>query len=128
MKSHRVHVAALCVLLAVSAATCVRVPQAATLNVHCTAPAASNDGSCGARLLAALPLSTSVVVHFAWTGPASGQDSVVTFPGGPVSLSRTVPAGLYAVRAWASDSGGVSCDTTVTVAAKVPPAPVLMLP
>ena len=86
----------------------------ATLIVRATAPLFDNSAvSClstpilGAR-------SGFTVLHFAWSGPTAGEDSITTTAGSLVTLSRGgVPAGLYTIRSWASDSAGVGCDTSV---------------
>lgn len=103
---------------------------AATLRIRCTAPAQDN----GALSCTAIPILIPVgavwrVVHFAWSGPAAGEDSVTTTGGLTVNYARSgLPAGTYTVRAWASDSGGVGCDTTITRTLKGPPHRVAILP
>lgn len=87
----------------------------ATLRLHATAPGWLNDGgTCATPILIPAPTGSSCVVHFAWTGPAAGQDSVATVAGAAVSLNVTAPAGTYSVRAWASSPWGVGCDTSAT--------------
>ena len=93
----------------------------ATLRLRATAPTADNDGSCGAPALFAAPAGAPRVVHFQWSGPAAGEDSVSTTAGTLVSIVRTVPPGTYTVRGWASDAGGAGCDTTLTVTVKAAP-------
>ncbi len=100
----------------------------ATLRVKATAPTNDNDGSCAAPVLYAVPAGTARVMHFAWTGPASGEDSVATTAGTLVTYSRGVPPGTYTVRTWASDAGGAGCDTTATVVVKAPPARPTLVP
>ena len=90
----------------------------AMLNLRCTAPV--NDGTCATRVLLPTPVHP-MYVHFAWSGLSSGEDSVATTSGSVVNFSRQVPAGIYTVRAWASDLGGASCDTIITVVVKAPP-------
>ena len=115
-------------LLLVLGPSCAPSTQAATLRLRCTAPALSNDGTCTLRVLAPLAPATLVTVHFQATGPFAFEDSILTVAGAPVTDTRTVPPGLYTVRAWASDSGGVSCDTTVTARVWAAPAPVQLIP
>lgn len=100
----------------------------ATLRVKATAPTNDNDGTCAAPVLYGTPVGTPRVVHFAWTGPAAGEDSITTTAGALVTYSRTVPPGMYTVRVWASDAGGVGCDTTTTTVVKAPPARPTLVP
>lgn len=86
---------------------------AATLSVKATAPLQDNLGTCTAPILG--PRSGVTVLHFAWTGPVSGEDSVATIAGTQVTFTKNgIPAGVYDIRAWASDAGGPGCDTTIT--------------
>ena len=86
----------------------------ATLIIRATAPISDNSAvSClsspvlGAR-------SGFTVIHFAWSGPSAGEDSITTIAGTLVTFSRGgAPAGLYTIRCWASDSAGVGCDTSM---------------
>lgn len=108
---------ALLVLLAlVALSSC-----AATLRVTASAPTFDNDGTCGSPVLLPATAGAPRVLHFQWSGPASGEDSVATIVGAPVTFSRNVPAGTYTVRGWASSSGGAGCDTTVSRTLVVPP-------
>ena len=92
-----------------------------TLRITATAPTSDNDGPCGAPvLLAAAPLAPRML-HFRWSGPVMGEDSLAATAGNGVTLTRTVPPGLYAITAWASDSGGAGCDTTIMRRLKAPP-------
>lgn len=100
----------------------------ATLRVKATAPTNDNDGSCAAPVLYAAPAAAPRVLHFAWTGPVSGEDSVTTTAGTLVTYTRGVPPGTYTVRAWASDAGGPGCDTTTVVVVKAPPAKPTLVP
>ena len=93
----------------------------ATLRMHATAPTFDNDGTCTSPVLIAAPVSIPRMLHFSWTGPLSGEDSVATSSGVLVTLTRTVPPGVYVVRAWASDAGGAGCDTSITTILKAPP-------
>ena len=99
----------------------VLVSCGATLKLSATAPTQYNDGTCTLPLLIPTAASNPVRVHFAWIGPSSGEDSVSTTAGSPVSIQKQVPAGTYTVRAWATDAGGIGCDTTITVVLKAPP-------
>jgi len=94
---------------------------AATLRVTATAPAQDNDGTCTAPVLSASPAGAARVVHLAWTGPSTGEDSVTTTAGSPVTYSASVRPGTYSVRVWASGAGGIGCDTTVTALVTAPP-------
>jgi hypothetical protein len=86
---------------------------AATFVVRATAPINDNVGTCAAPLLG--PRSGVTVMHFEWTGPISGEDSVSTTAGTQVTFQKNgFPAGLYSIRAWASDLGGAGCDTTIS--------------
>jgi hypothetical protein len=98
------------------------VAQGATLRMSATAPAFDNDGTCTTRVLYPARAGATRVVHFAWTGPVAGQDSVAVAVGVLATLNVTVPLGTYSVRAWASDSAGPGCDTTVTRTLTAPPA------
>jgi homogentisate 1,2-dioxygenase len=94
----------------------------ATLRLHATAPTLDNDSaSCTAVVLVPRLPTDPVTVHFSWTGPRSGEDSVVTVSGGAVSIALNVPAGTYTVHAWGSDAGGAGCDTMFTTRAKAAP-------
>ena len=98
---------------------------AATLRLSATAPIQDDDRA----TCTATPILTARTgftrMHFAWVGAVSGQDSLTTTAGTLVNFVRTgIPAGLYTVRAWASDSAGVSCDTTITLQLGGPPAKV----
>ncbi|MBI5710013.1 MAG: hypothetical protein HZC42_06880 [Candidatus Eisenbacteria bacterium] len=94
---------------------------AATLRMRASAPQYDNDGSCAVPLLLSRAAQDSCWIHFAWSGPAAGEDSARGAPGQLVSLVRTVPAGLYQLRGWASDAGGIGCDTTIAVTVRAAP-------
>jgi len=94
-------------------ATLLLTSCGATLRLSGTAPLEDNDGSCGARVL--VPnASSSVWIHAVWTGPEAGGDSTFVAKGSQFSFTRQVPSGTYTIRLWASDAGGVGCDTLVT--------------
>lgn len=100
----------------------------ATLTMRATAPTSLNDAvSCTVTpVLSSAPAGSACVVHFAWSGPSSGEDSVATTVGTPVTLTKTVQPGTYTIRGWASNTLGgayaVGCDTTVTKIVGGPPA------
>lgn len=100
---------ALCSLSLVALGSC-----AATLTVRATAPIWDNLGTCSNPLLG--PRTGPTVLHFEWSGPVSGEDSVLTTAGTQIQFNKNgVPAGLYTIRAWASDAAGPSlCDTTIS--------------
>ena len=87
---------------------------AATLDIPATAPTHLNGGSCPSPTLAPAPPTWPMFMHFAWSGPAAGEDSISCLPGQPVRLTRAVPPGTYTVRGWASNAYGAGCDTTIT--------------
>lgn len=93
----------------------------ATLSIRGTAPTQDNAGSACTAPVLVPNASTTVMVHVQVTGPAAREDSVRVAKGGPFLFTYQVPTGLYGVRAWASDSGGASCDTTLSVLVKNPP-------
>jgi hypothetical protein len=96
----------------------------ATLTVRYTAPSQLNGGTCAVRALSPSP-AWPMMIHFAWSGPAAGEDSLTADPGQSGSWTRrNLPAGLYTVRGWPSNAYGVGCDTTITRTAGDPPAPV----
>jgi len=115
-------IAALLALLSVLLTSC-----AATLIVRGTAPVQDNSGTCIAPILG--PRSGATMMHFAWTGPAVGEDSISTVAGTQVTLTRNgVPAGIYTIRAWASDSGGAGCDTSIVLRFGGPPKKPIISP
>lgn len=99
---------------------CSSCAHGATLTITGSAPAHDNAGTCA---LPNLTQSTGglVTVFVQVTGPTAFADSLVVAAGSPFTFTRTVPAGTYTVRAWASDAGGAGCDTTVTRTVKNPP-------
>jgi hypothetical protein len=97
----------------------------ASLRLQATAPAQLNGGTCALPQLSSSP-AWPMMLHFAWSGPAAGEDSVPCNPGQLVTWSHGVPAGTYTIRGWASNAYGAGCDTTITKAAGDPPGkPVL---
>jgi hypothetical protein len=99
-----------------------QIAGAATLKLQATAPGQDNAGTCGAPLLLAAQ-GTVRTVHFAWSGPEAGEDSVVTSVNLTVILMKMVQAGSYTVRGWATKPSiaTAGCDTTITVVAQAPP-------
>ena len=88
----------------------------ATLGMSVTAPDLDNAGSCTIPVLQQMIVSTGLKIHFAWLGPVAGEDSVSATPGHAVSMFRTVPAGTYSVRGWATKfNAKPGCDTTISV-------------
>lgn len=98
-----------------------RKGHAATLTVRGTAPASDNAGTCTSPTLITASPGAVVTVHVSAIGPVTFEDSAAVAAGSPFTLSRQVPAGIYTVRAWATDSGGIGCDTALTVRLKNPP-------
>jgi hypothetical protein len=94
----------------------------ATMRVRGTAPSMDNDGTCAVPLLYPMPaVNPALKIHFAWTGPVSGEDSLAVTPGAPFTFQRSSAPGTYSVRVWATDAGGVGCDTTITTVVKGKP-------
>lgn len=110
-------VIALCSLLLLAGCA-----NAATLRLQATAPATLNAGSCSVPMLSPAPSSWAMYLHFAWSGPSAGEDSVSCLPGEPVTFTRAVIAGTYTVRAWPSNIYGAGCDTTISRTIGDPPA------
>lgn len=104
-----------------AAAGCQSCAHGATLTISGTAPAHDNAGTCALPSLTPSPAGSLVTVFVQVTGPAVWSDSLVVAAGSPFTFTRTVPAGTYTVRAWASDAGGAGCDTTITRTVKNPP-------
>lgn len=95
---------------------------AATLRLTATAPTQDNAGSCLVPNLVPMGVNPALWMHFSWTGPQAGEDSVLVSPGAPVVYTRAgLLAGSYTVRAYAKDAGGAGCDTTITLLLKNPP-------
>ena len=92
-----------------------------TLRLTATAPAFDNDGLCSSPVLLAVGPLAPRMMHFRWNGPVVGEDSLAATAGNAVVFTRTVPPGLYTIVAWASDSGGAGCDTTITRRLKAAP-------
>lgn len=93
----------------------------AKLTMTASAPVADNDGTCTVPVLIAVSSGSPRMMHFSWTGPTNGEDSVSTVSGSVVSVTRTVAPGVYTIREWASDAGGSGCDTIFTRTVKGPP-------
>lgn len=107
---------------------------AATLTMQGTAPTQLNDAiSCSATpVLSDAPAGSAVTVHFRWVGPSSGEDSLATTIGTPVTMTRSVKPGSYLVYAWASNILGgaynAGCDTSVVKVVGGKPGKVGLLP
>lgn len=102
--------------------------SAATLPVRFTLPDQDNWGSCTAPALIPMGTNGALKGHWRWwvaggdSVSGATEDSLAAPPASPISKDYAVPAGLYRVRAWATDLGGVGCDTTVTKSSfKYPP-------
>jgi hypothetical protein len=98
------------------------IADAATLKLQATAPGQDNGGTCAAPILIA-GQGVARTVHFSWTGPEAGEDSVVTSVNLQVILLKQVKAGSYTVRAWATKPSiaEAGCDTTAVFVAQAPP-------
>lgn len=83
----------------------------ATMRVVGTSPAFERGLTCNPSAFA---LSGNFMLHFSWTGPSSGEDSLSTTPGSPFSFSKQVPSGTYQIRAWGSNLAGAGCDTLIS--------------
>ena len=84
-----------------------------------------NSGTCAARIL--IPDLSLRVVHLKGNKSDNSfffEDSVSGYMGAQGQLLKVVPAGDYAIRAWASDKGGKGCDTLLikVVPDSLPPA------
>lgn len=90
--------------------------NAGVLNMQCTAPTQDNDGgTCDTPRLVTRAATDSMWVHFRWSGPTAGEDSVRVAPGSVARLAPvTVPPGSYVVAAWPSDSFSVGCTVAIT--------------
>ena len=95
--------------------------SAAQFTVRGKVPAQGNDSTCATPVLVAT--TTPAVIHVRLTGAVTREDSTVALvPGTPFALTfAQLPAGLYTVRGWASNPGGIGCDTTFTKLAVAPP-------
>lgn len=89
---------------------------AATLKLSAVAPNQDNkDTTCTAPSLTAMEPTQQLKVFFAWAGYATDSAWVWAQPGQAIVMYRTVPAGTYRVRGWATNYGKRGCDTTITV-------------
>ena len=94
----------------------------ATLRLSGTAPALDNDGTCTTPALSSSPAGLARTVHFSWSGPVAGEDSIRTTVGSPFGYTVTVPPGIYTVRGWATSPGTLpGCDTTLVKSVTAPP-------
>jgi hypothetical protein len=95
--------------------------QSATLRVRFTLPNQDNSGTCTAPVLLAMGANPNLKGHWRWwvaggdSITAAVEDSLAGAPGAVVVTDYQVAQTLYRVRAWATDAGGVSCDTTVAI-------------
>lgn len=90
--------------------------DAATLGITCTAPDQTDkDRTCTSPILAPMNANPDLKIHFQWSGPTPGEDSVSTVPGRRLYLFRTVLPGVYSVRCWASDHNVAGCDTLMNI-------------
>jgi hypothetical protein len=86
---------------------------AGLLNITGTSPAYDNAGTCFVPLL--LPrAATPMWIHFIYTGPESGRDSLQVATNAPFTYSKQLLSGTYTIRAYPQDEGGAGCDTTIT--------------
>ena len=109
--------------------------EAATLRIRFTLPTDDNSGSCVSPAL--IPMGTNPALKGHWRYWVAGgdslggavEDSLSGLPGAVVLRDYPVANGLYRVRAWATDAGGVGCDTLLTKSPfKSPPWKPLWLP
>lgn len=90
------------------------VANPGTLNMRCNAPTQNNDGgTCDAPSLVPRVAADSLWIHFRWSGPSTGEDSVWVAPGASVSLPKTVLPGSYVVSSWPSDHTGIGCVVSI---------------
>lgn len=100
--------------------------RSATLGMSVTAPNQyDRDTTCTAPDTIAMTLPNSNLrIHFVWTGPSSGEDSLYAPPGFPVTMFRVVPPGTYKIVAWASEIGRrLGCRDSIYATLAGPPAP-----
>jgi hypothetical protein len=88
-----------------------------------TAPSMDNRGTCASPIPTA-NLSDSVTISIAYTGPATGADSLRVAKNRPFSFTLPDLLGTFTVTGWARDAGGRSCPavTTYTVRDTLAPA------
>jgi hypothetical protein len=98
-------------LIAVAALALLMLTScAATWTVRGTAPTQDEtSGNCVLPIFQPT-LGGLVRIRLTWTGPTSGQDSVIVAPGTPFIFSRSGPAGNYNFSVVCADSSGnLSC-------------------
>lgn len=105
-------------LLAVALTSC-----AATLTVRGTTPSTLAEGTC--ERATEFPAVAPVWVICSVAGVT---DSLLMEPGAPFRFSFTLPAGSYAVTAFARNGGGASCSTSIVAEAQSRPSPVRLTP
>ena len=109
---------ALVAVLAVALASC-----AATLSVRGTAPDSVSEGSC--QYARTYPARDSVWVY---ASAAGRTDSLRLAPGQAFGFAWITPSGIYTVTAWARNTWGASCSSSVVVTAGSRPSPVRITP
>ena len=105
-------------LLALALTSC-----AATLTVRGTTPSTVADGPCSRPIES--PASAPMWVICSVAGIT---DSLLMEPGAPFRFSFSLPAGSYAVTAFARNGGGASCSSSVVAEALSRPSAVRLTP
>lgn len=107
--------------------------EAATLRLTATFPGQGNDAPCGTpAILSPAPAGvTATRLHYRWTGPAVGEDSVATAIGALGPIAKPVPVGAYMCTGWASWVTpdlvyAAGCPDTVTKVLYGPPARIII--
>lgn len=101
--------------------------QAVQVTVSGTAPSTDNSGTCVGPVLVPMTLpNPALKMHGRWWLAGGDSinavgDSVAVAPGAGFNLVFNAAPGLWRIRAWAADAGGVGCDTTVTKRVVKPP-------
>jgi hypothetical protein len=85
---------------------------AATPKVKLTAPLQDNAGTCAQPVLGQTA-GPGMNLFLTWSGPDTGSVWFPAAPGQVREYERQVKPGVYTLRSWAEDRGGVGCDTTV---------------
>jgi hypothetical protein len=99
-----------CIITLLTAVACAR--SAGLLTITGTSPAYDNAGTCIAPVLETRA-PTAMWIHFLWTGPEAGHDSLSVAQNTAFVYTHRVTPGTYSIRAYAQDEGGVGCDTTI---------------
>mgnify|MGYP001348769749 CR=1 FL=1 len=87
--------------------------SAGLLTVTGTSPAYDNAGTCTAPILESRP-NTPMWIHFLFTGPETGHDSLLVTTNTLFIYSKRLTPGTYSIRAYPKDEGGAGCDTVIT--------------